>query len=333
MEDRFFCAVKRRKVEDVDCAGIICQADASCIAVCRTCERGKALASTAKRQVEHAAQANAYESSSTTPALSVWEKIQRATGCASYGQLAKMTGYADTVLRLQIARLQEGKLPRRDNGAVPSILRAGKLTLQDLIPGVPEIDFKLTTHASSSSSSSPQPSGPVPSAGPEGTSEGEAASESFLDAYDAAGVAMGLEVPAFEKGRFAACADLPDDFRPYTGQRPLLHGKPALHIKSSGDIELSCDAVALGGLEHVRHVRPFWSDRRKQIGLAPVDDTGPGVLKLQSTACKRRRISASGFINGFGIRPEPGTYPMELHSSGLIVATITQQPAQPGGEA
>lgn len=365
-----FCAVKGRPAKDTECSSIICNADELTMGVCRTCLRGKALLNAVKPALEQTrlipqpqpgeqsadetqldeARLDGHKTDEAPAApaspLTAWAKIQRATGCATYGQLAAITGYADSVLRLQIQRLQQGKLPRRDNGIVPAIMRAARLTLQDLIPGAPHIDFLPSPRPvrAPATSSPPTPSGSEPSAEPGGTStEGEAASEGLgsQDAYAAAGAAIGLYLSApFEQGMYAECpangltapSGIPADFLPYTGQRPVLHGKPALHIKTCGDMELSVDAVALGGLEQAVHVRPFWSSKRKQIGLGPVDGTGPGVLKLQVTLSKRRRISASGFLNGFGIRPKPGTYPVSLDPSGLIVATITQQPSQ-GGEA
>lgn len=442
-----FCAVKGRKATDNECSGIIIKADAATIETCRTCTRGQALKQTAENWTEHSQQTPPalQETKPEKPKATAWEIVRIATGCNTFAKLGLLTGFSDQAVRIQLAKLDKGKLPRAGNKVLPAILRVSKLTLADLLPAgaieqgqqeepatepeakaaprdaakyVAELpgDELPPADSSAASPAAPEaPSGhmmamqdaPDKTAGSEAEEQMQDAAESpygrinpffiptiitsldTLDEYAAETKRLGIEVrpPDAEcecnegYGPCDACAscrpglythdskgksiprpdlpahllhlldeetpaatplmgadpavpsDIPADFQPYTGQRPVLHGKPALHIKKGGDMELSVDAVALGCLEHAGHVRPFWSDLRKQIGLAPVDDTGPGVLKLQVTPSKRRRISASGFLNGFDIRPAPGTYPMERHSSGLLVATITQQPAQTGGEA
>lgn len=462
-----FCAVKGRRATDNECSGIIIKADAATIETCRTCTRGQALKQTAENWTEHSQQTPPalQETKPEKPKATAWEIVRIATGCNTFAKLGLLTGFSDQAVRIQLAKLDKGKLPRAGNKVLPAILRVSKLTLADLPPAgaieqgqqeepasepeakaaprdaakyVAELPGDELPPADSSAASSAAPEAhsghmmamqdaPDKTAGSEDAEQMLDAAESpgkgllenpfmivsfdTLDEYAAETKRLGIEVrppdeececdegygpcdacascrpglyvhdsrgkshprpdlpihllpllndedrAAFEQGLFAetpapvglpplsqhlldkaqidadACAALPADFQPYTGQRPVLHGKPALHIKKGGDMELSVDAVALGCLEHAGHVRPFWSDLRKQIGLAPVDDTGPGVLKLQITPSKRRRISASGFLNGFDIRPAPGTYPVERHASGLLVATITQQPAQTGGEA
>lgn len=150
---------------------------------------------------------------------------------------------------------------------------------------------------------------------------------------------------AFEQGLFAetpetpqataeACAALPADFLPYTGgNRSMIHSTPALNVKVTGDVELSAGAVREFGLRDVRRVQLLWSAARGQVGIVTMNEAGPGVLTLQNgRGPMRKRIAARAFFRCFGVNPAPGTYPMERHSSGLLVATITQQPAQ-GGEA
>ena len=216
-----FCAVKVRPAEDTECSGIICNADELTMGVCRTCLRGKALLAAAKPAMEQTRlipqplldeqstdeakldELKADEAPATLPTPpTAWAKIQRATGCATYGQLAAITGHSVSALRQQVMRLQYGKLPRRDNDVIPAIMRAGKFTLQDLIPGAQHIDFLPSSRpvCDPATSSPPTPSGSDTSAEPGGT----IGSTDAQAAYDAAGAAIGVDLPApFEQGLYA----------------------------------------------------------------------------------------------------------------------------------
>ncbi len=374
MDEKFFCAVKGRKIEESDCSGIICKADAATIITCRTCQRGQALARTTSIEIKQlattdAASASAANAQQPGAKNGAWQLVVERTGCTSQEQLAKKIGgtYQSKISQIMV-KLGKGITPsgREWNrlleitGLMPEelLLAAGHHMKPAAAPAesspasLPHVAASSPLTPDGSASSSAEPSGPAgnmmamqdaPDSEGEAASEGALGSEAAEQLLDAEQSPKGLfdanvgdyvqlsggAAPAEAAGQ---CADIPADFHPYTGQRPMLHGKPALHIKTTGDMELSVDAVVLGGLEHVLHVRPFWSSQRKQIGLVPVENTGPGVLKLQVTPSKRRRISASGFLNGFAIRPKPGTYSMERHPSGLLVATIIQQPAQGGQE-
>lgn len=345
-----FCLVKGRKVDDTECGSIIFNATDAVIALCRTCARGKALADTVG-SCRVAKPANEQPVRTKTP----WQMVVEATGHTSQGRLADALRTTQSKISQTFIKLGKGKLP---SGPVwNDLLQLSGISAAEL--------FAAATGKPLPQQTTPEPAASeqeMPAASEALNADLPPLSQHLLDVAELAAVpspdvmslrgkriAIGAEETAGETPPTLMGADpseqlltsgelfawpkvLPKDFLPYTGQRPILHGKPALHIKASGDMELSVDAVALGGLEHVGHVRPFWSDARKQIGIVPVDTTGPGVLKLQPTPSKRRRISASGFLNGFAIRPAPGTYPVERHPSGLLVATITQQPSQ-GGEA
>lgn len=422
-----FCAVKSRTAADTECSGIICNADEQTMGVCRICQRGKALLAAAKPAMEQTRlipqpqlnELKADEAPATPPTPpTAWKKIQRATGCATYGQLAEITGYADSVLRQQVSRLQMGKLPRRDNGVIPAIMRVAKLTLQDLIPGAPHIDFLPSPRPvrDPATSSPPMPSGSDTSAEPGGT----IGSTDAQAAYDAAGAAMGVDLPApFEQGLYAECTaidlattlpapedcecnegygpcgacyscrpdmyalidgksvplqsgdpakplpiiygkemgeryqgtptlgtpdgqyatgvswagsvqDIPADFAPYQGVI-VRADKPVLRFSAEGDsISISAGAVRAFGLDGVERVRLYWSAQRGQMGILP---SGSGGLKVQRTRHSSTRVvTARAFLREFGLAPAKGPHPISLDPSGLIVATITQQPSQ-GGEA
>lgn len=357
MEEHFFCAVRGGKVHGVECAGIICKADAACLEVCRDCSHGKALASTARAGVERVAQSLEHSAhhhamsmpQESMPTTNAWDIIKLATGCNTRGKLAKLLGISDCNVKVQVQRLIEGKLPRRDNTVIPAILRLGKLTLQDLIPGAPHIEFLKHARVEQ----------PVEAECSEQADGGER--EAALARFDAAASTMGVdmtppltlmgadpseqlptagELSALRQGNAdaqnlpTAPVSIPVGFVFYDDNVSSDSAEtPQLRFDKRGDITISPAAVQAFGLENAERVRIGWFAEARQFGILP-GYTGPGSRKVQigKKGCRSRNVNTRMAVRKLGINPAPGAYPLTRDPSGLLVATINQQPAQ-GGEA
>lgn len=344
-----FCPVKGRKADDTECGSIIFNATDAILAVCQTCERGVALIGTvySRRVAASAAQPTNAQAANAQqgPAKTAWQMVVEATGHTSQGRLADALGTNQTKISQMFQKLGKGRLP---SGQVwDDLLQLSGFSAETLFfaaTGKPLSSAKAMPPVAPVASSFPKPSGPaVPPAGPEGSAtEGEAASEGLgsQDAYDAAGLAMGLDVASLpplsqhlldvaqneaEKAAEAIAPAIPPDFVLYRG--PV--DKPGLAFTKDGEISINSAAVRAFGLEGVERIRLYWSAKRNQVGIQP----SPKGLKMQPHRHSMSRIvTARAFLREFGLSPAKGPHPISLDPSGLIVATISQQPSQ-GGEA
>ncbi len=341
-----FCLVVNADRSADQCAAMLMDMPSVNLARCKDeCPRGQALAG--QVSIPRTAQA-------TNPApRSAWDIIAERTGCESQVKLAKKIGgtYQSKISQIMV-KLSKGIIP---TGHVwERLLEISSLTPEELLfaatgKATPANSSPATPPAASSP---PQPSGTdAPSSSvPDGPAEteGEALSEGAdvlgdgsLAAFDAAAESMGYLTPmgadpadvlmtSQELDKLGIA--IPADFEPFIGAPVPTATAPCLSILKSGEISLGAAAVRAFGLAEVQAVRLFWSPKRNQVGILP--GTGPGQRKLQTVrkGCLNRCITAREFLRLHGL-PVSGSVPVERHPSGLLVATINTQPAQPGKEA
>lgn len=126
---------------------------------------------------------------------------------------------------------------------------------------------------------------------------------------------------------------IPTDIVFYDDQGPDSTQSTHLRFDKHGNITISPAAVTAFGLDKAERVRIGWSAATRQFFLQP-GYTGSGSRKVQigKKGCRARCVNTRLAVHTLGINPAPGVYPLTLAPTGLIVATITQQPSQ-GGEA
>ncbi|GAB6125048.1 hypothetical protein [Humidesulfovibrio idahonensis] len=356
------CLLKNGEITDSACAEMVINLDADSLAKCRTdCPRGVAMAKSAANWRGAASAVDSAVAACLAPVTkppTAWELVVGRTGCDTQEKLGKKIGARQSRVSQMFVKLTKGIMPQgrpwdrllEITGYMPEelLLAANPKAQRPQAPVEAKPAGKLELHTEHLPAA-PEPTGGTVAVPP--YVPGEVVSEGLpplsqhlmdaaeLEAADTVPTLMGADpaeqlMDAEELAELRQPAAIPPDFVPYTGARPSIINPPALSIKKGGDIELSSSAVESFGLAGKRLVRPHWSGASKRIGLALEEQQGPGVLKLQSTTRSQRlRISGGGFFRAFGLDLEPGTYPLALDPSGLLVATITNAPAQSGGEA
>jgi len=365
-----FCPVKERKADDTECGSIIFNATDAVLAVCQTCARGKALAGTvsSSRAVEpaaHHASAPPVSTRQEGPAKTAWQLVVEATGHTSQGRLADALGTNQTKISQMFQKLGKGRLP--SGQAWDDMLQLSGLSAETLFfaaTGKPLSKAQPAERPSASApvtSSPPKPSGPVPCAGPDSTIEhdlGTESAEQLLDSEESPSpeimslrgvrLAFGSETDdvrrtdissisqeALNAGQLQADPQaLPADLVFFDDEVSANSAEHTLlRFDKNGDITISPAAVAAFGLDKAERVRIGWSAATRQFCLQPGYD-GPGSRKIQVSkrGCGGRAVNTRLAVRALGVNPAPGAYPLTLGPSGLIVATISQQPSQ-GGEA
>lgn len=361
MQTDHFCAVKGSKIDETACASIIYKADAATLEVCGSCERGKALADTVG-SCRVAKPANEQPVRTKSP----WQMVVEATGHTSQGRLADALRTTQSKISQTFIKLGKGKLP---SGPVwNDLLQLSGISAAELFAaatGKP-LPQQTTPEPAASEQEMPAASEAVnadlPPLSQHLLDVAELAAMTTPDVMSLRRkrIAIGAEETAGEtpptlmgadpseqlltSGELFALrrhdapqqapapAGIPDGFElyePFSAQT----GQPVLSIGKGSEASISADAVRRFGLAAVPCVHLLFNRGTGQVGIKPLPRQAEHALKLQSTRKSQARcVSMRGMWRKLGIQPNPGIYPLTQDPSGLIVATISQQPSQ-GGEA
>jgi hypothetical protein len=293
-----------------------------------------------------------------------WQLVVEATGHTSQYRLADALGTNQSKISQMFIKLGKGKLP---SGEVwNDMLELSGLSAQVLLAAATD---KPAAHSTQSDTTKPVqhmsdcsvhngpalPVGPcdcgaVPRADLPPLSQ-HLADAAALYAVDTAPTLMGAdpaeqlptreeldamrqEVRKMQDDLLPAIPAIPADFVPFVEAPRASLVAPQIRFDQHGDVTINTAAVLAYGLDKVERVRLLYSAQRGQFAMQP-GYNGPGSRKLAlaKKGFPTRSVNSRTAVRQFGLSVAQRAFPLALDPSGLLVATITNAPAQPGGEA
>ena len=360
MQTRHDCAVRGRKVTEDECASAVFNATAEQLAKCKACPRGQAIAATAPNwreaaplahtppapplfqeqaqehpgqaqdihEQESAAQAQA-EQPPQAPAAprSAWDMVSQATGCTTHARLAKQLRCSQPPVSAAFRKLAKGKVP--PGQIFQSILKfSGFTTLELLQPA-------NMTQAVYCALGAPEEQADTP---PTTTSEPQ--TEPVIIHGDKLPLTMmgadpdeQLLTTSEAEQLLAAPSAIPEGWEVYTPSYERRMA-PSITICQDGDANLNGQAVREYGLDRHSHVQLLWHRATSSLGLRPVSEPGPGVVKIQLSKAKASAtVCTGGLLRRYGLSPvRSKAFDLTPGPGGLLVAKLDMMPAQ-GEEA
>ena len=354
MQAKHQCAIKGRPVDGDECASISLSADAEGFAKCTACPRGQEIAKTAPNWREAAPlaytppapppiideQEALAEQPPQAPAAprTAWDLVSQATGCTSHARLAKELRCSQPPVSAAFRALAKGKVP--PGQIFQSILKfSGFTTLELLQPA----NMTQAVYCALGSAPEEQPDTP-----PTTTSEpqtepviihGDKVPTAFKFQPPSAPTLMGAD-PAEQlittseaEQLLATPGPIPEGWEVYAPsyERRMT---PSITICQDGDANLNGQAVREYGLDRHSHVQLLWHRATSSLGLRPVSEPGPGVVKIQLSKAKASAtVCTGGLLRRYGLSPvRSKAFDLIPGPGGLLVAHIVIIPTQ-GEEA